>query len=273
MPSPASLGTTASCSGASLTPVTMAEQLQGGTTDAPKAVMVPGMEGITPSIDDGNANRLLVQQHTRFGGGIQAAAAAWARSPPLGGRKYVSMHLRRGDFARAHASHAPSVTDVVTAVRDAAKGAGVNDFVLATNGSPEEVAEIKGLLERDADYPVALHRFGSAYENADVSQRQYDSSGANGEHSSLQVAAIEQALAAAGEIFFGTHQSTFSMQIHHERRAAGHNWDTSSRTVLPGPKLAKICVYGDRDADKAKSTKFVAESVTYDDEHETCEYW
>ena len=249
------------------------EQLQGGTFDAPKAVMVPGMEGITPSIDEGNANRLLVQQHMRFGSGIKTAANAWARSSPLGGRKYVSMHLRRGDFARAHASHAPSVTDVVTAVRDAARGTGVKDFVLATNGSPEEVSEIKGLLESDAEYPVALHRFGSAYENADVSQRKYDRSGANGEHSSLQVAAIEQALAAAGEVFFGTHQSTFSMQIHHERRAAGYDWDKSSRTVLPGPKLAKICVYGDRDAGKAKATKFVAESVTYDNEYETCEYW
>ena len=182
------------------------------------------------------------------------------------------MHLRRGDFMRAHAKHAPSLTDVTTSVRDAAKAAGVKDFVLATNGSPKEVEELTALLAGDADYPVALHRFGSAYENEDVSKRAYGGkSGATGEHSSLQVAAIEQFLASEGEVFFGTHLSTFSMQIHHERRAAGKNWDESSRSVLPGPKLAKVCVYGDRDADAAKAAKFVAD-VGYD-KSEECEYW
>ena len=74
-----------------------------------------------------------------------------------------------------------------------------------------------------------------------------------------------------GETFFGTHLSTFSMQIHHERRAAGKSWDETSRSVLPGPKLAKMCVYGDRDASAAKATKFIA-NVDYDNSDE-CEYW
>ena len=250
----------------------LAAALEGATVEAPKAVMVPSMESVSPNHEPGNKGRLLVQQHTRFSGAIAAAARDWATSSALGGRKYVSMHLRRGDFMRAHAKHAPSLTDVTTSVRDAAKAAGVKDFVLATNGSPKEVEELTALLAGDADYPVALHRFGSAYENEDVSKRAYGGkSGATGEHSSLQVAAIEQFLASEGEVFFGTHLSTFSMQIHHERRAAGKNWDESSRSVLPGPKLAKVCVYGDRDADAAKAAKFVAD-VGYD-KSEECEYW
>jgi hypothetical protein len=249
----------------------LAAALEGATLERPKSVMIPSMESVQPNHESGNAARLLVQQHTRFGAPVVAAAHEWARTSALGGRKYVAMHLRRGDFMRAHAAHAPSLDDVAKSVRDAARAAGVADFVLATNGSPTEVEELRAKLQEE-DPKVALHRFGKAYENENVSERQYDAqSGATGEHSSLQVAAIEQFLTSEGEVFFGTHLSTFSMQIHHERRAAGKEWDATSRTVLPGPKLAKMCVYGDRDADKAKAAKFVAD-VDYE-EKETCEYW
>ena len=251
----------------------LAAALEGATLERPKAVMIPSMESVQPNHESGNAARLLVQQHTRFGAAVVAAAREWVRTSELGGRKYVAMHLRRGDFMRAHAAHAPSLDDVAKSVRDAASAVGVADFVLATNGSPKEVEELRAKLqEGDDGHKVALHRFGKAYENENVSERQYDAqSGATGEHSSLQVAAIEQFLTSEGEVFFGTHLSTFSMQIHHERRAAGKDWDATSRTVLPGPKLAKMCVYGDRDADKAKAATFVG-GIDYG-EIETCEYW
>ena len=96
------------------------------------------------------------------------------------------------------------------AVQAIAVGAKVTDFYLATNGSPDEVEQLKNDLAKGSP-AIALHRFGNAYESQDVGKTDYQGFG---DFSSLQVATIEQAIASRAERFCGTLYSTFSMQVN-----------------------------------------------------------
>ena len=133
-----------------------------------------------------------------------------------------------------------------------------------------DVAELRESL---ASNGITLHRFGIGEQQGGVGEMYaYDAQAASmGDHTTLQVAVIEQCLVARGEVFFGTNISTFTMQINYMRRAAGLDWDTTSRIVLPGPKLGKVCYYNDRDQDKMKAAKFVAD-VDYETT-EACDPW
>jgi hypothetical protein len=208
----------------------------------PRTVLVPSYEQISPPYQI--EEKLRIQSALRFAPSLLAEAAKFQKEE-MGGRKYVAMHLRRGDFLRNHAAHAPTLEHVVKAVRALADKAGVTDFYLATNGSPEEVASMKKSLAEGSP-AIALHRFGSAYETKDVSEAAYEG---HGVYSSLQVATIEQALASQALAFCGTLFSTFSMQIHFERKNRGFKWDDTDRTISPGPTLTPLCNYGDRPKD------------------------
>ena len=229
------------------------QRLRGASIATPKVVFIPGYEQISPPFD--YEQKMKVQGALRFAPLILEQAEKFHKEE-MGGRKYVSMHLRRGDFLRNHKEHAPSADDVIKAVKAITDGAGVKDFYLSTNGSPEEV---DGLRKACDTVGVKLHRFGSAFESSNVGETKYEG---HGKFSSLQVATIEQALASKGEVFCGTLYSTFSMQIHHERHALGYKWDETDRTISPGPKLTPLCNYNDRPNGKYKT---VCNDCDFDD--------
>lgn len=236
----------------------------------PRTVFVPSYEQISPPYDI--EQKLKVQGALRFAPALLEVAKKF-QTEQMGGRKYVAMHLRRGDFLRNHAEHAPTLEHVVKAVRAIADKAGVADFYLATNGSPEEVASMKKDLAEGSP-AIALHRFGSAYETKDVSEAAYEG---HGSYSSLQVATIEQAIASQALAFCGTLFSTFSMQIHYERKNLGFKWDDTDRTISPGPTLTPLCNYGDRPKDDfgqiCNDCGFDNTSGKSDNGEQTCMPW
>lgn len=248
----------------------LAKKVEYASVKRPRTVFVPLFEQISPPFDI--KEKLRVQGSLRFAPALLVQAKAF-QDGEMGGRKYVAMHLRRGDFLRNHAEHAPAVEHVVKAVQAIADGAGVVDFYLATNGSPDEVETVRKALAEGLP-SIKLHRFGSAYETKDVSEAAYEG---HGSFSSLQVATIEQAIASQAQAFCGTLFSTFSMQIHFERKNRGFAWDETDRTISPGPKLTPLCNYGDRPTNAhkkiCKDCDFDDVSGKSDSGEQTCMPW
>jgi hypothetical protein len=156
----------------------------------------------------------------------------------MGGGEYLSMHWRQGDFLRAN-KELPSVEEIAAAVLAKAKEHDITKFVLLTNGDKASVAKLSDALKEGG---VALFRYAKeAFESKEATDMKYP--GQDG-FSSLQVATIEQALAAKAKVFFGSSTSTFSKQVHLERRVLGYSWDGDAcLTLRPGGKLANMCQY------------------------------
>jgi hypothetical protein len=174
----------------------------------------------------------------RFNKAITAAADDFHQKI-LGGEDFISMHWRQGDFLRS-SKDLPDIDIIAKALTEQAKGQNVRSLVLLTNGDQNSVDRLKLML---GAVGVKLHRFAKeAYESKEATDMKYP--GQDG-FSSLQVAAIEQSLASMGKVFVGSTTSTFSKQIHLERRANGYSWeDGSCVTLLGDGTLAKMCNYG-----------------------------
>ena len=64
------------------------------------------------------------------------------------------------------------------------------------------------------------------------------------ESGNLRFLTIEQALAAKAKVFLGSSTSTFSKQIHLERKVLGYSWDDESCvSLLADGTLTKMCNY------------------------------
>ena len=147
--------------------------------------------------------------------------------------------MHQGDFLRAN-KELPSVEEIAAAVLAKAKEHDITKFVLLTNGDKASVAKLSDALKEGG---VALFRYAKeAFETREATDMNYP--GQDG-FTSLQVATIEQALAAKATVFFGSTTSTFSKQVHLERRVLGYSWeDESCVTLFPEGVLAKMCFQG-----------------------------
>jgi hypothetical protein len=214
--------------------------VKGASVNNPKAVLLTNFENVMPMHVSGvEKEKIKIGNRAKvvFNDNINAAAADF-HTKIMGGDEFVSMHWRQGDFLRS-TKDLPSLEVIGKGVADKCKELGLTNFLLLTNGDQNSVERLSQMLNAEG---VKLYRFAKeAYESKEATDMKYP--GQDG-YSSLQVAAIEQSLAAKGKTFIGTSTSTFSKQIHLERRVLGHSWtDESCVTLLGDGAFAKMCDY------------------------------
>ena len=228
---------------------------RGGRGRAVRSLMLDYFDKI--HADDSAVPYWPVRRHLRFSPTIVAEAAAFV-ARALGkdgeGKRYLSLHFRRTDFVRGHGEIMSSVAQVAGMLREQAARAGVAHVIVATDTNAEELAELRtALLAAVAGQPpLTLHRY------APPSSASGAGGGADGDYASLidwstktsrlQLAKVDQALAAAGAVFVGTARSHFSKEIHLERRLLlgdAAAWFRTSSALVGGGKIIPMC--GDPD--------------------------
>jgi hypothetical protein len=214
--------------------------------------------------DDSAVPYWPVRRHLRFSPTIVAEADAFvARALGKDGedgeegerKRYLSLHFRRTDFVRGHGEIMSSVAQVAGMLREQAARAGVAHVIVATDTNADELAELRAALlaaGAGGQPPLTLHRY------APPSSASGGEGGADDDYASLidwstktsrlQLAKIDQALAAAGAVFVGTARSHFSKEIHLERRLLlgdAAAWYRTSSALVGGGKIIPMC--GDPD--------------------------
>ncbi|KAG5893239.1 hypothetical protein JTB14_013401 [Gonioctena quinquepunctata] len=120
----------------------------------------------------------------------------------LGG-PYVSIHLRRRDFARSRPNESPSLTDVAQQITDVLEEMNLDTVFIATDGPEQEFQKLIYLL---SDYKIV--KYTPSYDVI----KKYGDGG---------VAIIDQIICSHARYFIGTQESTFSFRIQEEREIMG----------------------------------------------------
>ena len=138
---------------------------------------------------------------------------------------YIGVHLRRNDWAFAHADTMPTVAATVAAIVKLARsvpGEPVKAVFLATDANPKDMAELtKGFAAASINIvrygpPKAKHEpvwypgFPASMPGSLIDYMSADSD--------LQYPVMDQLLCAHADIYVGTLVSGFSQQMHLERR-------------------------------------------------------
>lgn len=150
-----------------------------------------------------------VRRHMVFAERLRTEAARW-RQATFGDEPYLAVHLRRGDFPDAH-PEVPAIADAAAQIRDAAARTGLRRIFVASDGSPEDIAELRTAIDFDRYEPPA-----------------------DGDWLDGEVAIVDQILAAEARHFIGTAGSTFTTVIAEERMLRGRSSESAFDVLCPG---------------------------------------
>ena len=123
------------------------------------------------------------------------------------GGPYLSVHLRRSDFAKWRSKDVPTIDCALKQIELALKSfVGTDSVFIASDANQKEWRLLKEELNRKN---IRLFRFHS------------------NELSDGQTAVVEQWIAVHGMLFLGTYDSTFSFRIQEEREILGFSPNTT----------------------------------------------
>lgn len=121
------------------------------------------------------------------------------------GGPYLSVHLRRRDFAIGRPKDVPNIEETASQIIELLKKLNLNVVFIATDATIKEYEELERLL---SDYKV--HRFIAVESLTDGA-----------------VAIIDQIICSHAQFFVGTHESTFTFRIQEEREIMGFPENTT----------------------------------------------
>eukprot|EP00937_MAST-01D_sp_MAST-1D-sp2_P002614 g2614.t1 len=174
---------------------------------------------------------------------LEAAGYAFLREhfglPGGAQRPFISAHLRRRDFAEHHAGTYSSADDIAKMLlgllkrhRDALNGS--LTFFIATDAQDE----VKAWKQKLQEAIGADAQLCGAQQCGEVEMHTYTRPKSL---EPMDAALVEQVIAARGIHFVGTFRSTFSLEIHYERKRLGHEWDEDDSSLMQGGQLAHLC--------------------------------
>lgn len=133
---------------------------------------------------------------------------------------YVSVHWRRGDFARGRRKEVPSVQNTAVQIHNQVRKnyqSLIKTVFIATDAISNEIDELIRLLQ---DYGYIVVGFSPSF---DVRKRYKDGG----------VAIIDQIICSHAAYFIGTHESTFTFRIQEEREILQFDSVTTFNRLCP----------------------------------------
>ena len=129
----------------------------------------------------------------------------WRRSErKQRGGDYVSVHLRRGDFARSRGSQVPSVEWAARQLNRKLEELELSKLFVSTDADKKEIADLKKYLNPDLEMKIFRP---DAKELRDLKDG--------------GVAIVDQIICSHAKYFIGTRESTFTFRIQEEREMMG----------------------------------------------------
>nr|XP_039261509.1 GDP-fucose protein O-fucosyltransferase 2-like [Styela clava] len=123
------------------------------------------------------------------------------------GGPYIAAHLRRKDFLYARKEKVPSIENTAKKLKELMKKYKVSKVFVASDGTKEEMSELKKLVPE-----VVM------YEGTKEREKRLKKGG---------VAIVDQIICSYARYFIGTSESTFSFRIQEEREIMGFDRDTT----------------------------------------------
>ena len=139
--------------------------------------------------------------------------------PPSGG-PYIAAHLRRKDFLYARKDSVPSIAKTAEELKALMKQHNVDKVFVASDGTKEEMKELKSLL------PEMI-----MYKPSKEQRKKFKMGG---------IAIIDQIICSHAKYFTGTKESTFSFRIQDEREIMCFNKDATFNRIC-GEKEKDDC--------------------------------
>ena len=156
------------------------------------------------------------------------------------------MHWRRKDFRRHHPSTFSNVVQVAASMITICEQTRLYQIFLATDTDIGEIESLRNALQsemvatcdRNRKTELRRRRRLSGGECPTVELLTYKQPGSN-ILNPMQEALVEQLVASRALHFVGTLHSTFSHEIHYERKAHGVEWNTYDSTMVKKGSLVK----------------------------------
>ena len=188
-----------------------------------KSIVLPAFERVVPGFYEWDRkNYWLERAHVRWVDGLERLADAFIATMPAA-ENYISIHLRRGDFARAHKEDYSTPEEVAAVLHPAMLKHATHVVFMATDGTLNEVSEVQAALRMYNPFAVIL-----TYKDPSII----------GNLRPAQVAAVDMIIAARSKYYIGTFSSYFSSLIHFDRKARGFAFNT----MLQKDVLVPVCM-------------------------------
>jgi peptide-O-fucosyltransferase len=230
--------------------------------DGKMSVLLGGFDKIRMGMDNSEIDSFWKRRsYVWYSMEILEAAGDFISKMPVqmhgeqGTKTFVAAHLRRNDFAKAHTDTYCTVSEIATALADALGTSGLSTLFIASDATETELANIVSQVQNKYQQTVcAVPSVGDACPPLKVFSYNPEAYGFGKKPkkmNAMQLALVEQAIAAQAARFIGTHHSTFSMEIHFERHVKSIDWATADVTMTKRGKLIPLCQGPDSPASES----------------------
>jgi hypothetical protein len=213
-----------------------------------QSLLIGGAESILPSYSQAQTVFWHERKHIHYAVPLVTLAREFMGKHDLVEDKFIGVHMRRGDFKTAHAKTMNSDERYAEVLFGLGRTHGTFSFFFATDekrslGNIKEL--VQALVSAAAD-DDAVCAGGKCPQVVVVTYRPEDE---GAKINPMQAAMVEQVIASKGVFFLGTVHSTFSMEIHFERKAGRDvNWGSRLKpegqqdgAIGAGGKVLPLC--------------------------------
>jgi hypothetical protein len=199
------------------------------------SIFMGGFDRVLPDWNDDDA-KVYERKFLTYTPVLLAEGKRFMKAQELIPKRYIAVHWRRGDFQHHHSREYSTTEQMGQALYRLCKKRKLFTVFMATDTYASEVDAVRKHAQQLVREDTKLCKGGGSdtCPTLELQLYKYQSDLAATALNPMQRALVEQVVASEAGFFVGTLHSTFSHEIHYQRKALGFDWDSSDGTLIAG---------------------------------------